>query len=280
MSRFGQSFIPAKQAFTLIELLVVTAVIGILAGLLLPAVNHATAIGKGATCVSNLRQITLGWLMYADDHQGALCPNGTAPKQGWVEGVLDFNGSTDNTNRNYIASAEYAKLSPYIDSAAVYRCPSDKSMVHIGRQTFPRVRSIAMNEAVGTYAEAPSLSPDTRWRIYRKQQDITGPEPSSLWVLTEQHPDSIDDGRFAVDCGHQGDSARLIDFPANFHNHASALAFADGHAELHRWVVDETLQPNKYCGCLAHYAVRGVFTSSPNSPDVAWLQARTSAKKN
>jgi prepilin-type processing-associated H-X9-DG protein len=194
---------------------------------------------------------------------------------------MDFdNANTDNTNSLLLLDPKYAKLANYVPSAAVYRCPADRSVIRVAGNRYSRIRSMAMNEAVGTYADGEHVRASAGWRVYRKMDDIKKPGPSSLWVFIEQHPDSIEDGRFALDCQDQGKAAHWIDFPANFHDRACSLSFADGHAELHAWVDKVTMPANRYCGCLAHYATAGVFESCPDSPDMAYLQERTSAKRD
>jgi prepilin-type N-terminal cleavage/methylation domain-containing protein/prepilin-type processing-associated H-X9-DG protein len=65
---------PAARGFTLIELLVVIAVIAVLIGVLLPALGAARNTARGTLCLSNLRQLGIGWSMYADDQKDTMLP--------------------------------------------------------------------------------------------------------------------------------------------------------------------------------------------------------------
>ncbi len=100
-----QSHTSKKQAFTLIELLVVIAIIGILAAMLLPALNKAREKGRMAVCVSNLHQITVALNLYRDDNGGyfptASPPSGvTWPKTlGQLHYMPQRDSATNSTSK-------------------------------------------------------------------------------------------------------------------------------------------------------------------------------------
>ena len=90
-----------KRAFTLIEMLVVSAIIAILAALLLPVLNRAKHAAQQSVCVSNVRQLNLAVHMYADEHGNELraLTNRDAIYVSYKESVLPYLGrSVNQTN--------------------------------------------------------------------------------------------------------------------------------------------------------------------------------------
>jgi prepilin-type N-terminal cleavage/methylation domain-containing protein len=167
----------AKLAFTLVELLVVVAIIAVLASMLLPAVVKTKAKVQGIQCLNNTRLLTLGWFLYADDHEGKLCPNRVGSGDSWVRGVLDFvNTNPDNTNTLYLVDARYAKIAPYAPAAACFKCPLDRSMVNYSRWNYPRVRSVSMNYAVGAAENPGQLSFATGWMFIESPRILEVPQ--------------------------------------------------------------------------------------------------------
>src|SRR5512135_1741061 len=136
-----------QNGFTLIELLVVIAIIAILAAMILPALGKAKQKTQGISCMNNTRQLTIAWIMYADDHAGILVENhhggdarGGANRNSWVTGWLDTTSSTDNTNILFLTDPSYAKLAPYSKANyKLYKCPADPTTVMIAGQKLPRV---------------------------------------------------------------------------------------------------------------------------------------------
>src|SRR5512136_33555 len=117
-----------RRAFTLIELLVVIAIIAILMAILMPALNRAKEQGKRAACLNNLKQLTLAWIMYADENDGRLV-NGAAgysnSNQAWGDhrNELAWVDTLDNSSvETQIAGIRRGALYPYVKKDELYRC--------------------------------------------------------------------------------------------------------------------------------------------------------------
>ncbi len=108
-----------RNGFTLIELLVVIAIIAILMAILLPALHRVREQGKRANCMSNLKNLTLVWVMYADDHDGRIPAGGTHGAVSWV----DHTGLAVKKNRkDQIAAIKKGVLWSYTKDLELCRC--------------------------------------------------------------------------------------------------------------------------------------------------------------
>ena len=113
-----------KRGFTLIELLVVIAIIGILAAMLFPVFARAREAARRAVCLNNIKQMSLGMLMYLNDYDEMFpsrvtddpTATGTASKAEWANPWQRW----------------FIKVDPYIKNRSVYACPSAK-LVEIAR---------------------------------------------------------------------------------------------------------------------------------------------------
>ncbi len=273
------------SAFTLIELLVVIAIIAILAALLLPTLARAKVKAQAIQCMNNHRNLMLAWKMYNDDNSDRFLY--ASPDAGltpailpyvWVLGWMNFDPSNPS---NWDVNQDIAKspLWPYCGkSAAIWKCPADTSYVTVNGQNLPRVRSMSMNLWVGGFGGNSgglgggdwTTMGGNVWKIFLKMSDMVDPGPSQTFVFLDMRQDSIDIGNFATDMAgwpNHPEQDAFYDLPGSYHNRGGGFSFADGHAEIKKWMDNRTMPP-----LIPEGEIFDEY-SSPNNPDVTWLQA-------
>lgn len=222
-----------RKGFTLIELLVVIAIIAILMAILLPALNIVRDQARRLYCVSNVKNLSLAWLMYKDDNDdklvGATVPWSSFTKgQHWVEPPQDESGNPvapPATHQQEIRGIERGLLFPYVKIVNVYRCPADTRKFDPLQDTF-RSYSIAggMNgeawESVPVEQYSEIKKPHTKY-VFVEESDGRGWNVGS-WVLDPK-------------------AKKWVDPLSVWHGKSkSCLGFADGSAGMHMWVDDST----------------------------------------
>lgn len=199
-----------RRGFTLIELLVVIAIIALLMAILIPALSHAREHGKRVVCLSNEKQLTLGWIMYADDSDDKICAaNIGHSNYGWVA-PMDVSDPVDKQ----IEAMKGGMLYKYCSNLKLYKCPTG---IRGEMRTYSIVSSMNTN-------------PGGSWKgtVFKNRMQIRRPAERIIFV---------DEGRitnFAFSVYYN--EPRWRDLPPLRHGNGTNFSFADGHSSQHwKW---------------------------------------------
>jgi len=234
--------------FTLIELLVVIAIIAILAAILLPVLAHAKLKATQAYCINNQKELATAYIMYVNDNretlptdhdsQGNLIwPN--ASDGGGFWGVNKkfppFTGGTGVAQEGPALQNIQSCLQTnnlffqYAGNVGAYHCPGDV------RFTQP-IESGDIDWAYDSYAIPENVEPDGNdSNGFTKMAQIH--RVSDCMIFVEQaDPRGYNEGTFVINVKvPSGSPISYEDIFSMYHGDVGTFAFADGHAEAHRW---------------------------------------------
>jgi prepilin-type N-terminal cleavage/methylation domain-containing protein/prepilin-type processing-associated H-X9-DG protein len=233
----------SRGGFTLVELISVIAIILVVVGLLSAALNQTKSRTLRVTCLDNMKQLQLAWMLYADENNDYLALNKSEPNSlglaatglqphstnSWVAG----NPRVDRTPQNITAGTLY----PYLRHTDVYRCPMDSSLTKTGNF---RTRSYSMDAYLG--GDNEDIDP----RVKMKGSELIAPPPEKVFVFIEEHEDSVWGGGFLVLPRERFtlNSGSWSSTPSDRHLQGCNLTFADGHLEYWKWLAPKKANLN------------------------------------
>jgi prepilin-type N-terminal cleavage/methylation domain-containing protein/prepilin-type processing-associated H-X9-DG protein len=270
IKRFPKAPVSFPRGFTLVELLVVIAIIALLMALLLPALERAREQGNRAVCLNNLHQLTLAWILYADDNDGKLVNGATGysnANQPWG----DHRGEiawVDTQSTNWDTTLQGIKdgaLWSYTQNVKLYRCPTGLADEALTYSIMFSMNAVCHTEVQGVEgAHVKTMS------------EIQRPSPAYRFVF-------IDEGHMTPDAFavYYTDERWFDDAPVR-HGDGATVSFVDGHTEHYKWKGAWTIFAGlkSFLNHTGSYVPGDIVDGDPKTPqassadfyDLYWMQ--------
>jgi len=203
-----------QRGFTLIELLVVIAIIAVLMAILLPALHRAKEQGQRATCLSNVKQLTLAWILYAQENEDRIVNASTFfPRTGepaWIGARWQVTGTAEELRKNLMDGVLYK----YCENVDIYRCPTG-------------IRGEVLTYAIVDALNGATSIPGTKDLMIKRLNQVQ--RQSERFVF-------IDEGKISPDSWTvYYDRESWWDAPTVRHGDGTNFSFVDGHSEYWKW---------------------------------------------
>jgi len=210
------------RGFTLIELLVVIAIIAVLMAILMPALNRVKEQGKRAACLSNVKQMGVAWILYADDNDSRIVNGNTSTgghnKDGTCWVYWPGRGASEEQRTDGIIRG---LLYEYCPSLKLYKCPTG-------------IRGEVVTYAIVDAMNGYDAIPGAEGQIVKNREQIRRPGERAVF---------LDEGRLSpASWTVWYDLERWWDQITARHGDGTNLSFVDGHSEYWKWKDPSTLE--------------------------------------